>query len=145
MTSPPILSPNLKIVFDTNFYLAALFHDGYARSYLVGRGSKFLTYSLYTSEAILLEVQEKLESVPEFDREHVVTALLHIREVVTVVYPTRKLQAVRDPDDDKILECALEARADLVVSFDKDLLVLKEFEGIQIVHPSQLKYLFPRT
>jgi len=66
-----------------------------------------------------------------------------IRRVTTVVDPTCVLNVARDPDDDKILECAMEARADIVVSFDKDLLQLKAFEGITIIHPLQLKYLFP--
>ena len=43
----------------------------------------------------------------------------------------------RDPDDDAVLACALAARADLVVSGDNDLLVLKSFEGIPIVTVSQ--------
>jgi putative PIN family toxin of toxin-antitoxin system len=141
----PSSSPRLKLVPDTGFYIAAALQNGYARSYLVGRGSKFLTYSLYTSEAILLEVQNVLETRFQFDRPKVVTALLQIRRVTTVVYPTYTLDVVRDPDDNKILECALEAGANLVVAFDKDLLDMKEFQDIKIIHPSQLQYLFPAT
>ncbi len=144
MTSPPFPSANLRIVPDTGFYIAAALKNGYARSYLVGRGSKFLTYQLCTSEAILLEVQEKLEDKFGFERAQVVSALQDIRKVVRIVYPTQKISIVRDPDDDKILECALEARAELIVSFDKDLLVLKEYQDIKIVHPATLQYLFPK-
>jgi len=61
MTLPHTPSQNLKLVPDTGFYIASALQNGYARSYLVGRGSKFLTYTLHTSEAILLEVQGKLE------------------------------------------------------------------------------------
>jgi uncharacterized protein len=43
----------------------------------------------------------------------------------------------RDINDDPILACALSAKADFIVSGDKDLLVLKEFEGIQIVTAAQ--------
>jgi predicted nucleic acid-binding protein len=42
------------------------------------------------------------------------------------------------------LECALEAKADLIITADKDLLVLKEFNGIKIIHTSSLKYIFPQ-
>ena len=136
-------SPNLRLVPDTGFYIAAALQNGYARNYLVGRGSKFLTYSLFTSEAILLEVQGVLEGRFHFDRPKVVAALQQIRRVTTVVYPTGVVEVVRDPDDNKILECALEAGADLVVAFDKDLLDIKEFQGVRIIHPSQLQYLFP--
>lgn len=41
----------------------------------------------------------------------------------------------RDPDDDHVLACALEARADLIVSGDRDLLDLEQFQGIPIVTP----------
>lgn len=134
--------PNLKLVPDTGFYIAATLKNGYARSYLLGKGPKFLSYQLFSSEAILLEVQEKLEVKFGFDRATAVQAMRDIHRVVQTVYPSRKVDTVRDPDDNKVLECALEARADVVVAFDQDLLVLKDFEGVKIVHPSMLRYLF---
>jgi putative PIN family toxin of toxin-antitoxin system len=137
-----MLSPKLKIVPDTGFYIAAALKDGYARTYLVGKGSKYLSYQLYSSESILLEVQYKLENKFGFDRPSVVGAINDIRKVVEIVHPLQEVKAVRDPDDDKILECALEAKAGVVLSFDKDLLDMKEYKGIKIVHPSSLKFWF---
>jgi putative PIN family toxin of toxin-antitoxin system len=134
----------LKIVADTGFYIAATLKNGYARSYLVGRGTKFLTYELFSSEAILLEFQSKLEGRFGLDRPQAVKVIRETRKVLTIVHPTRKITVVRDPDDDKIIECALEAKADIIVTFDKDLLSLKEFEGIKIVHPTMLQYLFSK-
>ncbi len=93
----------------------------------------------------MLEFQEKLETKFIFDRQQVVTMMNQTRKVLTVVHPTQKITAVRDPDDNKILECTLEAKADLVVSFDKDLLSLKEYSGIKIIHPSMLQYMFSNT
>lgn len=144
MTSLPTSNPKLNIVPDTGFYIAAALKNGYARSYLVGRGSKFLSYQLFSSEAILLELQEKLENKFSLERAQVVNAIVQTRKVLTIVHPRQKITVVRDPDDDKILECAVEARADLIVAFDKDLLALKEYKGIKIVHPTMLQYLFPK-
>lgn len=135
--------PVIRIVPDTGFYIAAILKNGYARSYLVGRGSKFLAYQLYTSEAILLELQAKLEDRFGFDRAQVVSALHTIHKVVHVMAPRQKVLVVRDPDDNKILECALEAQATMIVSLDKDLLDLKEYRGITMVHPRMLQYMFP--
>ena len=135
-------SQRLKIVPDTGFYIAAALKDGYARTYLLGKGSRYLSYQLFSSEAILLEVQEKFENKFGFDRSTVVVAINDIRKVVKIVHPTKIVNAVRDPDDNKVLECALEAEADVVLSFDKDLLDLKEYNGIKIVHPALLKYWF---
>jgi putative PIN family toxin of toxin-antitoxin system len=39
----------------------------------------------------------------------------------------------RDPDDDKFIECAIDAKALYIVSGDNDLLTIKEYEGIQII------------
>lgn len=134
--------PNIRIVPDTGFYVAAALKDGYARRYLVGQGSVYLSYQLFTSPEILLETQAKLEDKFCFDRQQVVEMLNLIRQVATTVHPTQKLRVVRDPDDNIILECALQARAEVILSFDKDLLKLKEYEKIKIVHPSMLKYWF---
>lgn len=135
-------SPQIKIVPDTGFYIAAVLKDGYARSYLVGKGSKYLSYRLYSSEAILLEVQNKLENKFGFGRSIVVSAISDIRKIVTIVHPLEKVNVVRDSDDNKIIECALEAKAEVILSFDKDLLDMKEYRYIKIVHPSALKYWF---
>jgi len=145
MTSLDTPSPKLNIVPDTGFYIAAALKNGYARSYLVGRGSKFLSYELFSSEAILLEFQEKLEDKFGFERSQVVNVMQQTRKVLTIVYPSQKLSVVRDPDDDKIIECAVEAKAELIVAFDKDLLSLKEYNGIKIIHPIMLKYVFPQS
>jgi uncharacterized protein len=51
---------------------------------------------------------------------------------------TSKLHGIcRDPKDDKFLTCAVEGRADYLVSSDRDLLVLSRYEGICIVNPGQ--------
>jgi uncharacterized protein len=48
----------------------------------------------------------------------------------------RSIKACRDPKDDKFLELAVNGRADLIISGDKDLLVLHPFMGIAIVMPA---------
>jgi putative PIN family toxin of toxin-antitoxin system len=53
-----------------------------------------------------------------------------------LVLPTRKIDACRDSDDNAVLEAAVAAKADFIVSGDEDLLVLHPFEGIPIVGPA---------
>lgn len=50
-----------------------------------------------------------------------------------IVEPTSKIEICRDPDDDKFINCAKDAQAMYIVSGDKDLLVIQEFENISIV------------
>lgn len=103
-------------------------------------GNKF---KLYVSPAILAEVQEKLEGKLQFERRLAVEYINRIKDTAAIVNPTRKLEIIKnDPDDNIILECAVEADADILISADKDLLKLKMYEGIQIQHPTNLKYIF---
>lgn len=62
----------------------------------------------------------------------------HYRRIASLV-TARQLtdQVSRDADDDQVLACALAARADLIVSGDDDLLILKAFQGIRIVSPAE--------
>lgn len=43
------------------------------------------------------------------------------------------VKVCRDPDDDKFISCAVDAKCFYIVSGDKDLLTLEEYEGIEIV------------
>jgi len=53
-----------------------------------------------------------------------------------MVEPNITLRVIQsDPDDDRILECAVAGNADLIVSGDRHLTKLKEFQGIGIVRP----------
>lgn len=45
---------------------------------------------------------------------------------------------MEDPEDNRVLECALEAEADYIVSGDHHLLSLEEFRGIKIVRAADL-------
>jgi predicted nucleic acid-binding protein len=54
-----------------------------------------------------------------------------------IVYPTKKHQIVAgDPDDDAVVDCAVEAGADVIVSGDSHLTGLRQVEGIPVVTPA---------
>ena len=55
-----------------------------------------------------------------------------------LIKPKEKVEVVKeDPDDDRILECALACRAKFIISYNKHLLKLKTFRGIKIVTPEE--------
>ena len=55
-----------------------------------------------------------------------------------IVLPRQKFKIVKeDPDDNKIVEAAVEGNCDFIVSSDKHLLKLKEFKGIKIITPKE--------
>ena len=64
--------------------------------------------------------------------------LRNYQKLATTVTARKLAQQIsRDADDDSVLACALAAQADLIVSGDADLLVLKQFHGIRIVTAAQ--------
>lgn len=136
--------PPLKVVFDTNiFVMAAGMPGGYIDYWLDMATPPSKKLILVTSSAILAEVQEKLEEKLHVERRLAVEYVKRIQGLAIVVTPAEKLMVVEnDPDDNIILECSVEAKANLIITADKDLLKLKMYEQIQIYHPSNLKYIF---
>jgi uncharacterized protein len=62
---------------------------------------------------------------------------LYLEKAIWVLV-LRELHGVcRDPKDDMILECAINAKAEIIVTGDKDLLVLKEYRGVRIRSPRE--------
>jgi predicted nucleic acid-binding protein len=57
-----------------------------------------------------------------------------LESLAQVVEPRDALGVIDDdPDDDRVLECAVEGRADMIVSGDRHLLKLAKYQGVPIV------------
>ena len=50
---------------------------------------------------------------------------------------TGSLRVCRDPNDDMVLECAVAAGAQIILTGDKDLLALDPFQGVRILTPAE--------
>ena len=124
----------MKLVVDTNVLVAGLVADGLCRDILKRR---LPACELFTSRALLDELAEKLKE--KFGLDPGGLPLLKIyAEEATVVKPKPLARPVcRDSDDDEVLATALAAEAEIILTGDKDLLVLKEFQGIKIFSPRQ--------
>lgn len=139
------MNQKLRVVFDTNMYLAAALNPaGPSEAWLRVAGRQKRSIDLYTSQAILNEVTEKLLEKFNVDPVKVATFVDGIREVATVVTPKEKLRVVKeDPDDDMLFECAVAAKAHLMASADKRVRKYSPYRGIGICRPSDLKDIFP--
>ena len=123
----------MKIVLDTNVLIAALIARGVCHELLE---HCVVQHVLFTSEFILEETQEKLIEKFGYSAELAAEAVSVLRLRMTVVTPSRlESQICRDPDDDNILAAAVSADCDCIITGDKDLLVLKAYEGIEIFTP----------
>jgi len=133
----------MRIVLDTNIYIAAALQGQLSEDILrMAATTKVIT--LVVSEEILTELQKKLQSKFNWLYEDIDRFLTRIRKIAEVVEANQKVTIIiRDPKDNKILECALSGKADLVVTSDQDLIKLKTFRGIGVVHPKTLSWTFP--
>lgn len=125
-----------KVVIDTNIYISALFWGGKPRQVLdLGRDQNIL---IFTSLEIEKEIAEKLRTKFKLDQEEIDYILLDISSFTIPVKVAERIQAVPDdPEDDKFIECAVQCKADYVVSGDSHLLDLKEYAGIRILKASE--------
>ena len=95
---------------------------------------------LVISEELISELRRVLNG-EKFNRySSEIERALFINSVITVatfVVPHEKVTACRDESDNRILEAALASNADIIITGDKDLLVLHPFENIPILTPRE--------
>ena len=94
--------------------------------------------SAYFSPSIRAEVERILVEKFGWSAEEVQTGTRTLWSFGNRVDPTIALDVIADdPDDDRILECALAAHADAIVSGDHHLLQLNSFQSIPVMSPRQ--------
>jgi uncharacterized protein len=127
----------IRVVLDTNVLISALFFGGNPRAVLekaiMGQLSMFLSRGILNEfEGVLCG--KKFRYPSEIAR----SSVGELEAISELVAPTCKLAVVKaDPCDNLILECAVKAKADYVVSGDNHLLEMKRFEGVTILSPAQ--------
>lgn len=125
----------MRIVFDTNVLFAAFVTHGVC----AGLYEECLSYGrIVVSRFILEELREKLLVKAKLSLSEVREVLAAVRADADVV-ETQPLAVpvCRDAEDDEILATAFAAKADALVTGDKDLLVLRRHEGIPIFTPRE--------
>jgi uncharacterized protein len=121
-----------RVVFDTNILVSALVFPG-------GRGEAALrriieqTDQLVLSRPIVDELLDVLARKFARDAEELAHVAVFVTELAVVVAPKRRLRVVKDDPDNRILECAVAGRAEVIVTGDKALLALKFYEKIRIL------------
>jgi putative PIN family toxin of toxin-antitoxin system len=131
----------MKLVVDTNVLVSSFLWKGTPGRLIELAGEK--ECRLFTSRVLIDELAEVLQRkklANQVQATGFTTAqMLHNYQKLATMVTARRLaqQVSRDADDDAVLACALAAQADLIVSGDDDLLVLKQFQEIRIVTPAQ--------
>lgn len=122
----------MRIVIDTNVVASAIFFGGRPAALL--RMVITRTLSAVATEEIVDEYQETVnylmkkysEKLDEFSLIPVVSAM-------EIIPASHNIHVCRDPDDDKFISCAIDGQCYYIVSGDKDLLTLGNYENIRIL------------
>ena len=128
----------LRAIIDTNVFVSGLLGSSTCRKIF----SAFKEYSFQVIiSPILFEELESVVNRPKFHQfintEEKQELLTFIKYQALFVTPHEKINACRDTEDNKLLECLSTAKPDWLVSSDKDLLVLKTFRNIPILTPRE--------
>lgn len=129
----------MKVVFDTSVVLAGIGWRGEAYQCLVMMARRRLI--AYATEATIEEARTKAQELAQgghFPHDHRPMLDWYLGQVRRVTAAPLGKQRSRDPKDDPILACALEAGATVVTAYDKDLLDLGKPFGIEILRPAEL-------
>jgi uncharacterized protein len=122
----------IRVVADTNVLISALMFGGLPGTFLELVVAKSI--SLVTSVVLLDELEEKLWFKFHMSADDAKLVRRKLATVAEVITPAAMLHViVEDPDDDRVLECAIEGSAQYVVSGDRHLLKLGSYASIPIV------------
>jgi len=123
-----------RVVIDTNVLISGIFSTTSTPALAVAKA--IATAQLVATRDTLRELIETL-LLAKFDRyvrrerrEALLQRFASLVEIIEVLQPVR---ASRDPKDDKFLEAAVNGRASVLVTGDRDLLDLNSFRGVAIV------------
>ena len=122
----------MRVVFDTNIYVSALATPGGVAERAVAL-AKDGAFELILSRPILDEVLGTLARKFARDGEELARIAIILSSLADTVAPTHQVRVLADAPDNRILECALAAGAELVVTGDQQMLSLGTWQGIEIV------------
>jgi putative PIN family toxin of toxin-antitoxin system len=125
----------MKVFFDTNVYVAeALLGDAAGR--ILAATSK-ASWRIFSSSQVLAEIERVMVEYLGFSRRFALLTRSRAKRRATLVEPGPSRHRVpNDPDDSPILQAALLAGADFLVTNDADLLSLSPYEGLRILSMS---------
>lgn len=123
----------IKAVPDTNIYVSSIFWE-------MGNPHKIIELAIskkieiFTTLEILKELEKVLIRDFETPEDMAIRQINLVLAYSTLISTEEKINAVKDdPDDNKIVECAVAANAEYIISGDKHLLRLRAYKQIKIV------------
>jgi uncharacterized protein len=124
----------LKVVLDTNVLFSGLLWGGCPDQCL--KAAQEGMYELFFSDEIMVELQRTLGTKGGLDKPEISLMIEYIHEIGRKVNITMPIQAILShPPDNRIVETAVAAGAEIIVSGDRHLLDLGRYNDIEILSP----------
>jgi len=122
----------VRIVLDTNVWVSAILLPGATAdlavlAVLAGKATALV------SKPFVAEVIRVLGRKFSRDREQLARVAIFLNDIAEPVTPRNRVHELSDEPDDRVLECAVAGRADLIVTGDRATLRLGQCQGIEII------------
>lgn len=128
----------MKVTPDTNFLISATQWDNSVSHKLLVKLIQN-DAEIFTTPEILTEFAEVLARDFKLDNEKIEEILTFVINIVKIIEPLSKINVVEeDPDDNKVLECAIASSSDYILTYDNHLLKFKSYRGIKVIKPEEL-------
>ncbi len=122
----------MRVVFDSNIFISALAIPGSKAEKAIARIIEGKD-KLVLSKAIIDEILSVLARKFSRNREAISRVAVYLSDLGEITQPAKKIKVLHDDPDNRILECSLAGKADIIVTGDSEMLKLKEFHGIRII------------
>ena len=127
-----------RIVFDSNVLVSALLFSksvpGRAFFRALDLGTVLVSTTLIAELSLVLRRDRFDRYVTRKERDQFLESLIRESELIEI---TERIRACSDPQDDWVLELAINGNAEYIVTGDFDLLVLNPFRGVEILSPAE--------
>ncbi len=123
----------MRVTIDTNVLISAIFWPGKPKQLLNQVRRRQVTF--VTSDVLLTELKEVLtrrDKPFKLSEQESQRILAMVRELAEIVQFHSSVAICRDEPDNRVLECAIDGRAECLITGDKHLLDLQSFQGIKI-------------
>lgn len=131
----------MRAVLDSNVLISSVFWLG--KEYKIFQKAIKGDFGLLTSQAILRELERVMSKKFAAPFDKIEETIRLIVANATVIEPKRRLGVIKeDESDNRVLECAVEGKANYVVTGDKHLLKLGEYRDIPILRCKDFLKLF---
>jgi putative PIN family toxin of toxin-antitoxin system len=122
----------MRVVFDTNIFISAFVIPGSQAEKAVLRIIEGKDVLLLT-KGLLDELLTILSTKFNRDKEEISRVAVILSEMAEWVETSEEINVLRDEPDNRILECAFSGDADIIVTGDKELLMLKRYRETEII------------